>query len=120
MTEIVFSMTNTYLCKKGRIMDAELTKERITDLISRKGLTKAEFAKRLGISRTNLDYYLDAKKKDVKMVIKMAKALGMDLYEFIGYEEPEPPKVYGCLYVDGVPHLVNSRAEVVALLDGIE
>ena len=101
-------------------MDAELTKERITDLISRKGLTKAEFAKRLGISRTNLDYYLDAKKKDINMVIKMAEALGMDLYEFIGYEEPEPAKVYGCLYIDGVGHLVESREDVDALLKNIK
>lgn len=101
-------------------MEITLTKERITDLINQMGLTKAEFAKRLGISRTNLDVYLDAQRKDVKMVVKMANALGMNLYDFLGLKEPEPPKIYGCLYVDGVPHLVKSRSEVVALLESIE
>ena len=61
-------------------MEINLTKERITELLSQKGMTKAEFAKRIGVERNNLDVYLSAKKKDVNLVVKMAEALGLNLY----------------------------------------
>ena len=76
-------------------MDINLTKERITELISQKGMSKAEFAKRIGIERNNLDVYLNAKKKDVSLVIKMAEALDLNLYDFLGLKEPDAKDVFG-------------------------
>ena len=101
-------------------MEISLTKERIKDLISRKGLSYAAFAQALGIKRQNLDAYLDAQKKDINMVIKMAEVLGMSLYEFIGMPEPEAKDVYGCLYVKGRPILVNNKAELLALVKSLD
>lgn len=97
-------------------MEINLTKERITDLISQKGISKAEFAKRLGYERNNLDAYLNSKKKDINMVIKMADVLGMSLYEFIGMPEPGMKEVYGCLYVNGLPLLIHDKAELLDLV----
>lgn len=98
-------------------MEINLTKERITELISQKGLTKAEFAKKIGIERNNLDVYLNAKKKDINLVIKMADALDLGLYEFLGMTEPDAKVIYGCLYVKGIPTLVNSKEEIIRLLN---
>ena len=101
-------------------MDLNLSKEKSTDLITQKGMSKVEFANRLGIKRQNLDAYLDAQKKDIKLVVKMADVLGLSLYEFIGMPEPGVKDVYGCLYVKGRPVLVSSREDIVSLLDKIQ
>lgn len=98
-------------------MEINLTKERITELITRKGMSKAEFAKRIGIERNNLDVCLNAKKKDINLVLKMAEALDLSLYDFLGLKEHETKEIYGCLYVKGIPTLVNSKEEIKALLD---
>jgi len=100
-------------------MDVNLSKERITDLISQSGMSKAEFAKRLGFERNNLDAYLNSKKKDVNLVIKMADVLGMDLYEFLGVKEPEKD-VFGWLFVRGMPVLVNCKEDVEKVLNSIK
>ena len=101
-------------------MEISLTKERIKDLISQKGVSYAAFAQELGIKRQNLDAYLDAQKKDINLVIKMADVLGMSLYEFIGMPEPGTKEVYGCLYVKGRPVLVNSKEDIKDLIKMIE
>ena len=100
-------------------MEVNLTKERITELIAQKGMSKAEFAKRLGYERNNLDAYLNAKKKDINLVIKMAEALDLNLYEFLGLNTPGTKDIYGCLYVKGMPVLVNSREELLDLVKNI-
>ena len=101
-------------------MEVNLTKERITDLINQKGITKAEFAKRLGFERNNLDAYLNAKKKDINLVIKMAEALDLNLYDLLGLNEPGTRDVYGCLYVKGMPVLVNSKEELLELVKTLD
>ena len=97
-------------------MEISLTKERIKDLINQKGVSYAAFAQELGIKRQNLDAYLDAQKKDINLVLKMAEVLGMSLYEFIGIPEPGVKDVYGCLYIKGRPVLVNSKEALIALV----
>ena len=101
-------------------MEVNLTKERITDLINQKGMTKAEFAKRLGYDRKNLDTYLNAKKKDINLVIKMAEALDLNLYDLLGLNEPGTRDVYGCLYIKGMPVLVNSKEELLELVKTLD
>ena len=97
-------------------MEVSLTKERIADLINRKGMTKADFAAKLGIKRQNLDAYLDAQKKDIHMVIRMADALGMSLYDFIGMPEPGVKDVYGCLYIYGKPRIVEGKDDLLDIV----
>ena len=79
-------------------------------------MSKADFAKKLGFERNNLDAYLNAKKKDINLVIKMAEALDMPLTEFLGMQTKES-SIYGCLYVDGKPFLVRNEDEVQKVLD---
>ena len=95
-------------------MEVILTKEYITELIEKKGLSKAEFAKRMGIVRQNLDAMLESKKKDINTVIKMSEILDVPLMEFLGFQTER--SVYGCLYVNGKPVLVNSKEEIEELM----
>ena len=82
-------------------------------------MTKAEFAKRLGYDRKNLDTYLNAKKKDINLVIKMAEVLEMSLYELIGMPEPGTDTIYGCLYINGRPNVVYNKEDLRNLLKNI-
>ena len=116
-----FFVDYSYFCRKeDPDMEITLTKERIKDLINQKGVSYAMFAQALGIKRQNLDAYLDAQKKDINLVIKMADILGMTLYEFIGMPEPDAKDVYGCLYIKGRPVLVNSKEELLALVENLD
>ena len=97
----------------------ELTKEYISDLIEQSGMTKVEFAAKMGYSqRQYLDSVLNNKKKDVYTVVKMAEILNIPLMEFIGLEEP-PKTVFGCLYVHGKPHIVKNKKEIQDLLNDV-
>lgn len=96
-------------------METHLNKEYIKGLIEERGMTKAEFAAKLGIARQNLDTLLNSQKKDIHMVIKMAEILDIPLMEFIGLEERKNT-IYGCLYVNGVPKIVSSAEEILAIL----
>lgn len=100
-------------------MEVSLTKERIAELLNRKGMSKADFATKLGIKRQNLDAYLAAQKKDINMVIKMAETLGMSLYDFIGMPDPGSKDVYGCLYIKGSPVIIDSKDDLLKLVKSL-
>lgn len=99
-------------------MEVNLSKERVLELVERKGISKAEFARMLGYDRKNLDTYLSAKNKSINLVIKIAEALDLSLYELLDMQEPEK-EIYGCLYVKGIPTLVNNKDEIQAILQGL-
>lgn len=98
----------------------ELTKEYISNLIEQRGMTKAEFATKMGYSqRQYLDAVLNTQKKDINTVVKMAEALDIPLLEFIGLKET-PKTVYGCLCINGVVKAVKSKQEILDLLEEVE
>lgn len=108
-----------FASEKGNIMEAKLSKDFIYSLVAYKGMTKAEFAKKVGLERNNLDSALNSKKKDINFVIKMAEALDLPLMTFIGAESGEL-NMFGCIYVNGVPVIVNSRKEIEELLEKVK
>lgn len=94
----------------------ELTKEYISGLIEQRGMTKVEFAAKMGYKeRQYLDSVLNNKKKDITTVVKMAEVLGMPLLEFIGETQPERT-IYGQVFVDRKPYQINSMEDLEALL----
>lgn len=96
----------------------ELTKEYISDMIERQGMTKSEFAAKMGYTqRQYLDALLNNKKKDINTVVKMAEVLGIPLLEFIGAKEDTvKDRVFGCLYINGKARLVNSKVDIEKVL----
>lgn len=97
-------------------MEVLLTKEYITGLIAAKGMTKSEFAEKMGYKRQNLDAMLDSQKKDINTVVKMSEVLNIPLLEFIGLQQ-HTDTIYGVLYVNGEPNIVRNRGEVKDLLN---
>lgn len=97
----------------------ELTKEYILSLLEQRGISKAEFAAKMGYARQNVDVMLSSKKKDIATVVKMAEVLDIPLLDLIGLENAEKDRVCGCVYVNGIPHLINSKADIEKLLGTI-
>lgn len=98
-------------------MEVVLTKEYITGLIDKKGMSKAEFAKQMGVQRQNLDALLESKKKDINTVIKMSEVLGMPLNEFLYGKAAD---VSGFLKVNGVIREITKKEDIGAVLKEIE
>ena len=100
-------------------MDILLTKEYITGLIAKKGMSKSEFAEKMGYKRQNLDAMLDSQKKDINTVVRMSEVLDIPLLEFIGMQQHKDI-IYGVLYVNGEPEIVKSREEINNLLKQLD
>jgi transcriptional regulator with XRE-family HTH domain len=102
-------------------MEVLLTKEYITGLIEKKGMSKAEFAKQMGVARQNLDAMLESRKKDINTVIKMAEVLEMPLEEFLyGKKEDAGVRVNGFLKVNGSIVEVSSKADLERIMAELE
>lgn len=95
-------------------MEVLLPREYIVEQIIRKGMSKAEFASKMGIARQNLDSLLDSKKKDINTIIKMSEILEIPFLRFIGMEERKTD-IHGCIYVDGKPVLINGKEDLLKL-----
>lgn len=97
----------------------KLTKEYITGLIERQGMTRPEFAAKMGYEkRQYLDAMLNTQKKDIETVVKMADVLGIPLLELIGESEDSmKDRVFGCIYINGKAHLINSKEDIKQLSD---
>ena len=100
-------------------MEVFLTRDYIAEQIMRKGMSKAEFASRMGIARQNLDSLLDSKKKDINTIIKMSEVLDIPFLDFIGMK-PKETDIHGCIYIDGKPNLVNNKQELLDLVKSLE
>lgn len=98
-------------------MEVLLTKEYITGLLEQKGISKVEFASRMGVVRQNLDAMLESKKKDINTVIKMAEVLNIPFTEFIGMEKGS--NVTGFLKINGEIVEIACKEDLEKVLEKI-
>ena len=54
-------------------MEVRITKEKVEQLLKEKGLSKAEFATKMGVKRQNLDVMLNSKKRTLTPSSKWQK-----------------------------------------------
>ncbi len=99
-------------------MEVLLTRDYILEQIASKGMSKAEFASRMGIARQNLDSLLDSKKKDINTIIKMSEVLEIPFLRFIGMEEKKTD-IHGCIFINGKENIVHSREDIEKLLEDL-
>ena len=95
-------------------MEVVLSKDYILGLVEGKGMSKAEFATKLGIQRQNLEALLTSKKKDINTVLKMSQILGMPLNEFL-YGEEHVPEVQGFIKIDGGIREITSKEDLLSI-----
>lgn len=95
-------------------MEVLLTRDYVLEQVAKKGMSKAEFASRMGIARQNLDSLLDSKKKDINTIIKMSEVLEIPFLDFIGMR-PKETDIHGCIYINGVPNLISCKEDLLKL-----
>jgi len=96
-------------------MEVFITRDYVLEQIAKKGMSKAEFASRMGIVRQNLDSLLDSKKKDINTIIKMSEVLDIPFLDFIGLQ-PKETDIHGCIFINGKENIVHSREDIENLL----
>ena len=97
-------------------MEVNITKEKVEQLLRLKGISKAEFATKMGVKRQNIDALLDSKKKDINIVIKMAEILDIPFNEFTGLKKIGKPQPRGFIKYGGEIYEINTEEELDKLV----
>lgn len=87
---------------------------RIKEVCKAKGIAMATIAKELGINPITLSQSLNGN-PTLSRLTEVANILGVEVAEL--FEQPKTNQIYGCLYVNGEPVIVNSKEEILRLLD---
>lgn len=97
-------------------MAVSITKEKVELLLREKGMTKAEFAAKMGVKRQNIDALLSSQKKDINVVLKMAEVLNIPFDEFSGIQKRGKPQPHGIIKYQGHFYDINSKQDLINLL----
>lgn len=89
---------------------------KIKEICKVKGITMAKIAETLNISPVTLSQSLNGN-PTLGRLQEVADILGVDVAEL--FEQPHNNSVYGCLYVNGVPHVVNNKEEILKIIEKI-
>lgn len=86
---------------------------RIKEICKEKSITMKEIAERIGINPITLTQSLNGN-PTLSRLQEVADILGVDVSEL--FEQPIKESIYGCLWVNGKPVVVNRKEEIQALL----
>lgn len=100
-------------------MEVDINKERVLGFLKEKGMSKVEFANKMGILRQNLDALLESKKKDINVVIKMAEVLEIPFDEFVGMVERRKPQPEGIIKYKDKYWDIKTKEDLELLLNQI-
>lgn len=87
---------------------------RIKELCKEKHITMAEIAAKIGINPITLSQSLNGN-PTLSRLQEVADVLGVDVGELFGQSIRDD--IYGCLYIHGKPVIVNSKEEILKLLE---
>ena len=91
-----------------------MIRERIEEIMSEKGISKAEFARQLGIKPQNVNTLLDT--DNLKKLKKIAEVIGCDVADFLENKPQEPQHVInGFIEYDGAVYAIKSMSDLINL-----
>ena len=88
--------------------------EHAGEMLNAVGMSKAEFAKAVGVAPQNLAKLFST--KNTLTLAKVSTVLNVSLHHLVYGVEPSQKDIHGCIYVDGSPKLINSRNDLEELL----
>ena len=86
---------------------------RIKEICKEKSITMKEIAEKIGINPITLTQSLNGN-PTLSRLQEVADILGVDVGEL--FEQPIKESIYGCLWVNGKPVIVNSKEEIQVLI----
>ena len=96
------------------VLDKEQTyfEEHASELLESKGISKAQFAKEMGVVPQNINKLFGT--KNVSTLCRVSSILGIPLDNLISGEERQ--RIQGCVFVDGIANLIKSKDDLEELL----
>ncbi len=87
--------------------DVALVRNRIEEIMQAKGMTKAEFARIVGIKPQNVNTLLNT--DNLKKLMKIAEVIGCDVADFLTVKPQEPqPTINGYIEYNGEIYRIKS------------
>lgn len=88
-----------------------MIRERIEEIMSEKGVSKAEFARQLGIKPQNVNTLLDT--DNLKKLKRIAEVIGCEAADFLKDETKEPRQIInGYIEYNGVVYTIKSMEDL--------
>lgn len=91
--------------------------ERITEVMRHRGITKSELGERMGVKKQNVNALLET--NNIEKLMSIAQHLGVSLNDLIEAEQAAP-EVKGCIVYKGIVHTVNSKQDILDILELID
>ena len=92
--------------------------EHADEILKEKGISKAQFAKAMGIVPQNINKLVGT--KNVITLTNIANYLDLPLSVILFGEEEKEQVIHGCIFVDGDAVVVNSKEELLKLAQALE
>lgn len=98
------------------LLDTETTyfEKNAETILNSLGVTKAQMAKAMGVAPQNVNKMLGT--KNALTLAKISQFLNIPIEVLINGQEAKNADIHGCIYVEGTPHLVNSKEDIERLL----
>ena len=87
------------------------------DLLKERGISKAEFAKAMGVMPQNTNKLVGT--KNICTLTSIANYLDIPLPVILFGNEEAEQDIHGCIYINGKPHLINSKEDIESILKDI-
>lgn len=83
------------------------------DLLKERGISKAQFAKAMGVSPQNINKLIGT--KNVCTLTNIADHLEIPLPVILFGKDDAEKDIHGCIYINGKPVLVSSKEDLLNL-----
>ena len=87
------------------------------DLLKERGISKAEFAKAMGVMPQNTNKLVGT--KNICTLTSIANYLDIPLSVILFGNVETEQDIHGCIYINGKPHLINSKEDIESILKEI-
>lgn len=84
------------------------------DFLKERGISKAQFAKAMGVSPQNINKLVGT--KNICTLTSIANFLDIPLSVILFGNEETEQDIHGCIYINGKHHLISSKEDIENIL----
>ena len=109
----MIDLKRSHMARKKTEIDIE-RELRVKEILDERGIMMKDFADKIGITRETLTRSLKGNPQ-YSTLKAIADGLGLSVPELFK-QQLKKDEVFGCLYMNGEPHIINSKEEALKLL----
>ena len=100
------------------VLEKTYLEEHGEQMLVEAGMSKVQLASKMGIAPQNIKKLFAT--KNITTLSKVAEVLNVSLQVLIyGHQEQTSTDVYGCIYINGKPHLIAKKEDIEELLHSL-